>query len=200
MAVRIGLTGGIGGGKSSVAAQFAKLGVQVIDADEIGRRLCAPGGAQFAEIVEHFGEAMVDANGQLNRQRLADEVFAAPCRRQLLESILHPPIRAEMYARAAADRSPYCILDIPLLIETGQFREMRRVIAVTCPRPIRIARLQATRNMTLEQIEKIMHTQADESERIAIADDLIDNSGATETIAPQAANLHALYLALFAEK
>ena len=197
MAAKVGLTGGIGSGKTTVAGCFAGLGVQVIDADRIARRLTAPGTAQFAQIVECFGDEMADSEGRLDRKRLARVVFGSPEKRALLEAILHPPIRAEMHARAQRDERPYCLLDIPLLVESGQYREMARVVAVSCSRDLRIRRLRRHREMARAEIERIMASQASERQRLAVADDVIDNNGAMGDIEPRVMALHEIYLELF---
>ncbi len=198
MAARVGLTGGIGSGKTTVAGCFAGLGVQVIDADEIGRRLAEPGTAQFDEILARFGDGIVDSDGRIDRARLGRVVFDSPKKRQLLESILHPPIRAEMHDRARRDGGRYCILDIPLLVESAQHRDMERVVTVSCSRAARIRRLRRHRGMGRAEIEQIMKNQATDQQRLAVADDVIDNNGAVGDIAAQVQALHQTYLALFA--
>ena len=196
MAKKVGLTGGIGSGKSAVAECFAELGVSVIDADRIAHELSAPGSAQFKQIVARFGDEIVDTDGNLNRARLARIVFNSAQKRQQLEAILHPPIRAEMHAIAQRDTQSYCLLVIPLLLESGQQREMERVITVTCSRPTRIARLRQ-RGMSTDDIARVMKTQAREQQRIEMADDVIDNNFDRDAIAPQVRDLHQTYLALF---
>ncbi len=197
VAARVGLTGGIGSGKTTVAGCFAGLGVQVIDADQIARDICEPGSAPFAQILECFGADLVDSRGRLERKRLGQIAFASAEKRQQLEAILHPPIRREMVARARRDERPYCVLDIPLLVETAQYREMERVLVVSCARAERIRRLRQ-RGMTHREIERVLRAQASERQRKAVADDLIDNNGAIEDIEPQVRALHAKYLELFA--
>lgn len=194
---KVGLTGGIGCGKSAVAACFRELGVRVIDADAVARELVAPGAAQFDAVVECFGGEIVGADGGIAREKLGALVFASADARKKLEAILHPPIRAEMYARAARARGAYCVLDIPLLVENGQYREMQRVAVVVCARKTRIARLQSARGMCAAHIERVMKTQASESERRAVADDIIDNNGARDALMPQVRALHEKYLRLF---
>ena len=196
MAKKVGLTGGIGSGKSAVAECFAELGVSVIDADRIAHELSAPGSAQFEQIVARFGDEIVDTDDNLNRARLARIVFNSAQKRQQLEAILHPPIRAEMHAIAQRDTQSYCLLVIPLLLESGQQREMERVITVTCSRPTRIARLRQ-RGMSTDDIARVMKTQAREQQRIEMADDVIDNNFDRDAIAPQVRDLHQTYLALF---
>ena len=197
MAAKVGLTGGIGSGKSTVAACFGELGVQVIDADRIARRMTEPGTVQFNEILKCFGEGITDAEGRLDRKALGRVVFDDPEKRILLEAILHPPIRAEMYARARRDAGCYCILDIPLLVESGQYREMGRVVTVVCSRETRVRRLHHQRGMARGEIEGIMDSQATEAQRLAVADDVIDNDGEVGGIKPRVAALHQTYLEWF---
>ncbi|MGR3914199.1 MAG: dephospho-CoA kinase [Gammaproteobacteria bacterium] len=197
MAAKIGLTGGIGSGKSAVAGCFAELGVRVIDADAIGRELTAPGGAQFARVVACFGAGIVGADGAIDRKKLGALIFASAARRKQLEAILHPPIRAEMHARAARAAGAYCVLDIPLLVESGQYRDMQRVAVVSCARAVRIARLRSARGMRDADIKRVMRSQASERARLAVADDVIDNNGARAEIARRVRELHAVYAGLF---
>lgn len=199
MAAKVGLTGGIGGGKTTVAQAFTALGVTVLDADAIARRLSGPGGAAVQQIIAQFGDGVLDADGNIDRARLGRIVFASPAKRRQLEAILHPPIRREMHARARDDAAPYCILDIPLLIETGQHRDMQRVAVVTCAREERIRRIlqRAGNRMTRADIERVMQTQVDDDARIKAADDVIDNNGGIEALRRRMQQLHATYTALF---
>ncbi len=197
MAAKIGLTGGIGSGKTTGANYFVDVGVQVINADQIARRISIPGTPQFEEIRQQFGDEVLDSSGDLDRKRLAEIIFSSSQKRKLLESILHPPIRVEMYALAAQNKQPYCILDIPLLFESEQYREMDRVVVVTCPREVRIERLQQQRNMYGDEIARVMNSQASDGQRLAIADDVIENGGTKEYMQPQVERLHKRYLELF---
>lgn len=197
MAARVGLSGGIGSGKSTVADCFAALGVLVVDADRIARELSEPGTVQFEEIVARFGGRVMDAEGRIDRKRLGEIVFNSSQQREFLEAILHPPIRAEMYARARQAEGCYCILAIPLLVESNQYRQMERVVTVACTINTRMERLQRTRNMQRTEIERVMENQTSEQNRLAAADDVIDNNGAIATIEPQVRALHQIYLKLF---
>ncbi|MDA7955955.1 MAG: dephospho-CoA kinase [Gammaproteobacteria bacterium] len=195
---KVGLTGGIGSGKSAVADCFAKLGVTVIDADAIARELTAPGGEQVDAVVKCFGEEIKDASGAIDRKKLGEMVFSSEERRKQLEAILHPPIRAKMLERAARADGAYCVLDIPLLVESGQYHEMlRRVAVVSCARETRIARLRSKRGMRAADIARVMQSQASEEERLAEADDVIYNNGAQADLAPRVEELHAEYSQLF---
>lgn len=197
MAAKVGLTGGIGSGKTTVANAFAELGVSVLDADRIARRLSQPGSAPFERIVARFGDGILDSQGRIDRKRLGRRVFACQQQRRQLEAILHPPIREIMTARARRDARPYCILDIPLLVESRQYRDMRRVVVVTCATDTRIRRLME-RGMTAADIERVMQNQAGDAERLAVADDVIDNRGGVEDVRRRVRELHRAYTALFA--
>lgn len=197
MAARVGLSGGIGSGKSTVADCFAALGVLVVDADRIARELSEPGTVQFEEIVARFGGRVMDAEGRIDRKRLGEIVFNSSPQREFLEAILHPPIRAEMYARARQDEGCYCILAIPLLVESNQYRQMERVVTVACTINTRMERLQRTRNMQRTEIERVMKNQTSEQNRLAVADDVIDNNDTIAAIEPQVRGLHQTYLKLF---
>jgi len=199
VAAKIGLTGGIGSGKSAVARAFAALGVTVIDADAIARELSAPGGEAYAQIVAQFGDEILAADGDIDRARLGRIVFASDNKRRALEAILHPPIRREMHARAAADTGTYCILDIPLLIESKQHHDVQRVLVVTCATDKRMRRIKNRdgNRMSEADIERVMQTQVDDAARLAAADEVIDNNGDLDDLHRQVRQLHKTYTALF---
>jgi dephospho-CoA kinase len=191
----IGLTGGIGSGKSSVAREFERLGVEVIDADALAHRLSAPGGAAIEAIRAAFGPEVIDASGALDRARMRGIVFADRDARRRLEAILHPLIRAETERLARAARSPYVVLMIPLLVESRSPRERcDRVLVVDCPEEKQIERVMARSGLARTEVEAIMASQASRQARLAAADDVIDNAGAPSALAPQVAVLHRRYL------
>ena len=192
---RVGLTGGIGSGKSTVGELFAAHGVAVIDADAIAHELTAPGSPVLATIADALGAELLTREHTLDRAALRARVFADPRARQTLEGILHPEIRTRMLARAESAGTPYALLMVPLLIETGQDRLMDRVLVVDCPADIRIERVMARSGLAAEEIRRIMASQASRGERLARADDVIDNSGNEATLAPQVERLHRRYLA-----
>lgn len=194
MAAPIGLTGGIGSGKSSVAGLFKKLQVEVIDADSIAREITVPGSPALREIVDRFGDQVLQESGRLNRKKLADVVFSDDDQRGWLEALLHPEIRRRMDERASNCGDPYCVLEIPLLLESGRYRDMAMTIVVHCPSDIRIRRLEISRNMPAAQAASIMRNQATDEERLAIADFVIDNSGEIEDLEPQVLKIHNLLL------
>jgi len=199
MASRIGLTGGIGSGKSTVAGLFRKLGIETIDADQIARELTLPGTPEFEQIRDAFGSKVIDSSGNLDRKTLGEIVFSSDEKRRILESILHPPIRKDMLEKSLQSKSPYCILEIPLLIESGQYRDMDRVLVVTCKSSIRIQRLQQDRNLDTPTIVRILDAQLSDDERSANADDVIVNDSTIESLVKQVSALHRVYSAMFGD-
>jgi dephospho-CoA kinase len=193
----IGLTGGIGSGKSTVARAFEAHGVAIVDADALAHGLTAPGGAAIPALRAAFGDEVVDASGALDRDRMRRIAFADPGARKRLEAILHPMIRAETDRLAQSARSPYLILMIPLLVESGDPRERcDRVLVVDCPEAEQIRRVMARSGLARTDVEAIMATQASRANRLAAADDVVDNSGEPTGIDAQVAMLHRRYLDL----
>ncbi len=196
----IGLTGGIGSGKSTVARAFEALGVEVIDADALAHRLTAPGGAAIPAIRAAFGDEAIDASGALERARMRRIAFADVHARKRLEAILHPLIRAETERLALAARSPYVILMIPLLVESGDPRaRCDRVLVVDCPEEEQIRRVMARSGLARGEVETVMVNQVSRADRLAAADDVVDNAGAPAAIDAQVAALHREYLGLAAD-
>jgi len=199
LALKIGLTGGLGSGKSTVAARLASHGIELIDTDAIARELAAPGGVAIPALRAVFGESVIAADGGLNRASMRALVFADPAARVRLEGILHPLIEVESLRRSAAARSPYIIIDIPLLAERVHWREhCDRVCVVDCPLELQIARVAARDGHSRDEIEAILAAQTRREARLAIADDVIDNSGTLENLLAQVDALHARYLAFAA--
>ncbi len=192
----IALTGGIGSGKSAVAARFAERGVTVIDADAISHALTGPGGAALGPIEEAFGHEVLHAMGNLDRAALRKRVFADSAARHRLEGILHPMIRARMQSTLAADRGPYALLVIPLLLETGQTDLADRVLVVDAPEALCVERVGRRSGLEPDEVRRIMASQASRAERLAVADDIIDNGGDLAALRPQVQALHARYLDL----
>jgi len=200
LALKIGLTGGFGSGKSSVAARFASHGIEVVDTDVIARELAAPGGVAVPALRAAFGEAVIAADGGLDRPRMRALVFANPEERVRLEGILHPLIEVEALHRSAVARSPYVIVDVPLLAETGRWRRRcARVCVVDCPCELQIARAAARDGRSHDEVEAILSAQASREARLSIADDVIDNSGTLDMLHSQVDALHARYLDLAAK-
>lgn len=192
--LRIGLTGGIGSGKSTVAELFASHGIDIIDADLIAHQITAKNSPALDAIIEHFGNSMVDKEGQLNRRALRDIVFNNTNERRWLEQLLHPLIRNEMKKQIAASRSPYCICVIPLLAESKGIDYIDRALVIDCSIETQIARAKSRDNASDENIQAIIHSQSKQTERLAIADDVIKNEGSLELLKKQVDALHERYL------
>lgn len=197
----VGLTGGIGTGKSTVADLFAERGAAVIDTDVIARALVAPGEEALAEIHAAFGDAVIAPDGTLDRALLRRQVFADANARHRLEAILHPRIRRAVEAELGRVHSPYALVVIPLLVETGDYRDLLdRVLVIDCPETMQLARVMARNALTRDEAAAIVAAQAGRAERLALADDVIANTGVPDALAPQVATLHRKYLELSAAK
>ena len=193
----VGLTGGIGSGKSAVAERFAKRGVAVVDTDAIAHELTAPGGGAMAAIRDAFGPDYVAADGALDRARMRSAAFGDPALRKRLESILHPMIRAESDRRIREAASAYAVLAIPLLVESGVDRNrMQRVLVVDCAQDVQVARVMRRSGLAEDEVRRIIAAQASRDRRLAAADDVLDNSGTLEELEPKVESLHRHYLAL----
>jgi dephospho-CoA kinase len=196
MAYVVGLTGGIGCGKSKAADFFAALGADVVDTDVISRELTAPGGAAMQPIAEAFGPGYVLPDGSLDRAAMRRLVFADGEARTRLEAILHPLIRAESRERSLASTAPYVVLVVPLLLETGAYRDLTaRVLVVDCDESQQIARVAARSGLAADEIERIMRSQLPRARRVALADDVLPNDADIETLRMRVEDLHKRYLA-----
>jgi len=196
----VGLTGGIGSGKSAAADLFAARGALMVDTDQIAHQLTAPGGAAMEAIRAAFGNGVVAADGALNRPAMRALAFEDPGTRKRLEAILHPMIRAESERLCLAATTPYVMLVVPLLIESGTYRQrVRRLCVVDCPEEVQVARVMQRSGLEERQVRAIMAAQASRAERLAAADDVIDNGGSYEQLAAQVERLHAAYLQLAAK-
>ena len=190
----VGLTGGIGSGKSAAADEFARLGVSVVDTDAIAHALTQQGGAAVAEVEKRFGKEFV-VNGAMDRKKMRDHVFADPAAKRALEALLHPMIREESARRIAAASAPYVVHVVPLLIESPDYRRrVNRVLVVDAPEEAQVARVRARSNLPEEEVRAIMRTQVTRAERLAAADDVIDNAGSRDALRNQVAALHQKYL------
>ncbi len=176
-----------------MANYFSSLAIDVIDADEIVHQISVPGQQSFEAITEHFGEEIHNADGTINRQTLAKRVFNNETARKELEAILHPAVRAAMKLAIQEVRSPYCILVIPLLVETGFTELVDRVLVVTADREKRFAWIKQRNGLSDELIESIMAAQASDEEREKIADDIIENNGSLESLLQQVKLLDQKY-------
>jgi dephospho-CoA kinase len=197
--LNIGLTGGIGCGKTTVANMFAALGATVVDADLIAHSMTVPGGPAMPAIRAEFGERYLTADGALDRAAMRALVFSDPGAKLRLEAILHPLIRAAADAEAAAAHGAYVIHVVPLLIESGNWQHrVARVLAVDCPESLQISRVMARNGLQEAQVQAIMATQVTRQQRLAAADDVISNDDGVAALAPQVDALHQIYMAISA--
>lgn len=192
----VGLTGGIGSGKTLVTDLFAARGVAIIDTDVIAHQLTAPGGLAIAAIGATFGAGFIDAGGAMDRARMRQLVFADAGAKQRLEAILHPLIQQECERAAASATGPYLMFAVPLLVESGRWRErVARILVVDCPEQQQVERVMRRNGLAEAQVRAIMAAQVSRAERLAAADDVIVNDGPLAALAPQVERLHAQYLA-----
>src|SRR5262245_57147922 len=189
----VGLTGGIGSGKSAAADEFGRLGATIVDTDRIAHELTGPGGAAMPRIRRRFGKDFVEQSGALNRRAMRELVFSDPSARRRLQAILHPMIRAESRRRIRAAKGPYVVHVIPLLVESKGANRVDRVLVVDCPTRLQIRRVER-RGLDKKEIRKIMRSQAPRARRLAAADDVIDNSGTMPALRKQVRRLHRRYL------
>jgi dephospho-CoA kinase len=191
----IGLTGGIGCGKSTVADLFAARGASVIDTDLIAHELTAPHGAAMPALLAEFGQDFATPEGALDRAKMRNLVFSDPTARGRLEAILHPKIRDATVAAAAIASGPYVVFVVPLLIESGTWSErVSRVLVIDCPEELQVQRVMARSNLPEAQVKAIMAAQASREQRLAAADDVILNDNGLDLLAPQVERLHAFYM------
>ncbi len=194
--LKIGLTGGIGSGKTTAANLFHELGIPVIDADNIAHTLVSKGQPALREIVRNFGAAILDEDGSLDRDKLRDIIFSSPSQKKLLESILHPLVYKEMQRQMDSMDRPYVILSIPLLLETGMQHLVDRILVIDCPVEIQFERVKQRNGLTDDRIASIIGAQIPRTKRISAADDIVNNSGSTSKLAEQIKKLHNLYISL----
>jgi dephospho-CoA kinase len=194
--LRIGLTGGIASGKSTVARRFSELEIPVIDADESSRSVVAPGQPGLGQVVAAFGTGLLTADGELDRRALRSLVFADPLKRQELESILHPLIRADMERRAQDAVGPYLVLAIPLLVEGGGRNRVDRILVVDAPEAIQLERLVARDSVGIDEARAILAAQANRTDRLQAADDVLVNTGTVPELRLEVDRLHRRYLRL----
>ena len=194
----VGLTGGIGSGKSTVADLFAAHGATLVDTDVIAHELTTPGGAAIDAIRARFGNDVIRADGALDRDAMRARAFDDPQARQALEAILHPMIRAESERRIVAATGPYIVHVVPLLVESGgNAGRFDRVLVVDCPVSVQIERVQRRSGLSIERIESILAAQASREARLAAADDVIDNGGSADALPAQVDALHRRYVDSF---
>ena len=191
----VGLTGGIGSGKSAAADEFARLGAAVVDADLIAHELTEAGGAAIPALERIFGKDVIGRSGAMDRRKMRERVFADAAAKRALEALLHPMIRDESRRRIEAANGPYVVHVVPLLVESADYRKrVDRVLVVDCPEALQIERVRARSALPEADVRAIMASQATRAERLAAADDVIDNSGTLDALRRQVAALHRKYL------
>uniref|UniRef100_A0A486XN48 Dephospho-CoA kinase n=1 Tax=Rheinheimera sp. BAL341 TaxID=1708203 RepID=A0A486XN48_9GAMM len=196
----VGLTGGIGCGKSTVTALFANLGVQFVDADIVAREVVQPGQPCYQAIVQQFGAEILNADQSLNRSALRERIFSNAADKQWLEQLLHPAIRQQLVAQLAALTSPYALLVAPLLLENKLQYLVQRVLVIDLSASLQLIRAMARDNASAQQISAIMAAQISRSERLKLADDIITNDSTLAELTPRVAALHQRYLQLAAQQ
>jgi dephospho-CoA kinase len=195
MSFVVGLTGGIGSGKSAAAAEFERLGASVVDTDAIAHQLTAAGGAAMGDIRKVFGSEVLAASGALDRDKMRERVFADPAAKTALEALLHPLIRDESRRLIAGARGPYVIHVVPLLVESPDYRSrVDRVLVIDTPEELQVERVRNRSGLSEAQVRAILAAQATRARRLAAADDLIENRGTIEALREQVAALHRKYL------
>jgi dephospho-CoA kinase len=197
----VGLTGGIGSGKSAAAGEFERLGATVVDTDAIAHELTAPGGAALPHIKALFGEAFVAPSGAMDREAMRNRVFSDPAAKRALEQLLHPMIRAQAERRIASARGPYVIYVVPLLVESADYRSrVDRVLVVDAPEALQLERVRSRSGLAEREVRAIMAQQVSRAARLAAADDVLDNAGALDALRAQVASLHARYVKMAARQ
>ena len=192
----LGLTGGIGSGKSAAAERFVELGVHLVDADQAARWVVEPGRPALASIVERFGPGVLLDDGQLDRAALRQLIFADPAQRQWLEALLHPLIGQEIFSYLAKAQSPYAVYVSPLLIESGQYRKVQRVLVIDAPQALQVQRTLQRDNTSPEQVQAILQAQLTRDERLRHADDVVVNDRDLAWLHSEVERLHHFYLTL----
>ncbi len=194
--LKIGLTGGIGSGKSTVSKIFSDLEIPIIDADIIAHQLVEPGKPAIKDIAEQFGQQILTDQGALNRKQLKEIIFSDPEQKKTLEQILHPLVFAEMESQIKQLSSPYCILSIPLLLETQMQDFVDRILVIDCPVEVQLERVKNRDQLDVKTIQSIIASQIPREQRRQAADDIIINDTDTQALAEQVKKLHNLYLSL----
>lgn len=194
--LKIGLTGGIGSGKSTVCQLFAELGVPIIDADVIARQLVEPGLPALQRIVDLFGEEMLNGDGSLNRAKLRESVFSAADKKRQLDGLMHPLVYAQIAAEVAALRCEYCVIAVPLLLESTHDYAFDRILLIDCPEALQIERVMQRNGFSLAQVQAIIDSQMPRQQRFSRVDDVVSNVSDLAQLAEQIKSLHNSYILL----
>jgi dephospho-CoA kinase len=192
----IGLTGGIGSGKSAAANFFQNEGVTVIDADQLAREVINPNSQGFQSVVDYFGSRIIGEDGSIDRAQLREEIFDDKEKKKVLESITHPMVRDLMAERIAASTSPYSIIMVPLIFETNSMSTYNRILVIDCDSTLQLERATLRDNNSSEQIQKILDSQCTRAERLSIANDVIPNNDSLENLKTRSLAMHKFYLGL----
>ncbi len=192
----VGLTGGIGSGKTAVANLFSRQGIEIIDADEISRTLVKTGSPVLEAIIKHFGSSITDAEGNLDRKQLRELVFADNAEKEWLENLLHPLVRQEIERQVAASSSQYVIIVVPLLLESGNYSDVDRILVIDVPEDVQLERIKKRDGSSETLARSIMDAQMKREERLESADDVISNNSGIDSLEKQVKNLHNQYLQL----
>lgn len=192
----VGLTGGIGSGKSAAANFFQNEGITVIDADDLSREVIEQDTPGFEKIVDCFGPAIIDSDGSINRAFLRQEVFDDEKKKKLLESIIHPLVRDLMIEKIAASQSPYSIIMVPLIFETNSMNNYNRILVIDCDPIVQLERAMLRDKNSKIQIQKIIDSQCSREERISIANDIIPNNDSLENLKIRSIAMHKFYLGI----
>ncbi|MDD1016985.1 dephospho-CoA kinase [Pseudomonas rubra] len=192
----LGLTGGIGSGKSAAAQRFVELGVHLVDADQAARWVVEPGRPALVSIVERFGPGVLLEDGQLNRAALRELIFADPQQRQWLEALLHPLIGQEIFSYLAKAESPYAVFVSPLMVESGQYKRTDRLLVIDAPQELQVQRTLLRDQTSAEQVQAILKAQASREERLRHAHDVVVNDRDLAWLHAEVERLHHFYLTL----
>lgn len=192
----VGITGGIGSGKSAAADRFSELGVPIIDADVIARQIVEPGRPACRKVIDAFGDEVASDDGGLNRAKLRKIIFSEPEKKTLLENILHPEIHAEILRQIAELSTPYTIVVIPLLAESKRQYPLDRILVIDAPAELQVSRVSARDDQSESEVKRVIQLQSSRPDRLAIADDVIENTGSLQSLRNSVDALHEKYLAI----
>ena len=195
----IGLTGGIGSGKSAAGNEFSKLGITVIDADLVAKEAASKYSIAYKNIVDHFGNDILDDFENIDRKKLRNIIFSKPSQKEILESFLHPVIKENITNQILSSKSDYTIIMVPLIFETNSMNQYQRILVVDCDEELQISRASKRDNSNKEDIQKILNSQASREERLSIADEVILNNSSIEFLKQEVLKVHKIYMDLVNE-